>query len=130
GVSVNLWNRQCGGQDNMDVTFDDEGASDAACTDIPNGLHLQTADQIFNGGPGLSAFDGMDKAGDWTVTISDNAGADVGNFNSWRLEIDNEGTGGVGLIDCNSNGLLDECDITFGLSTDCNNNGTPDECEP
>jgi uncharacterized repeat protein (TIGR01451 family) len=33
------------------------------------------------------------------------------------------------LTDCNSNGVLDECDITSGTSLDCNQNGIPDECE-
>ncbi|MCH7700178.1 MAG: VCBS repeat-containing protein [Planctomycetes bacterium] len=31
--------------------------------------------------------------------------------------------------DCNNNGVLDECDIAEGLSADCNGNGMPDECE-
>ena len=33
------------------------------------------------------------------------------------------------VYDCNSNGVLDECDITGGVSVDCNVNGVPDECE-
>ena len=32
--------------------------------------------------------------------------------------------------DCNTNDVLDECDIADGTSTDCNENGIPDECEP
>ncbi len=32
--------------------------------------------------------------------------------------------------DCNSNGILDECDIADGFETDCNLNGIPDACEP
>ena len=31
--------------------------------------------------------------------------------------------------DCNSNGTLDECDITSGASEDCNRDGVPDECQ-
>jgi hypothetical protein len=34
------------------------------------------------------------------------------------------------LVDCNTNGLLDGCDITSGTSLDCNSNGIPDECDP
>jgi len=34
-----------------------------------------------------------------------------------------------GPPDCNSNGVLDSCDIFEGTSTDCNSNGVPDECE-
>ncbi len=32
-------------------------------------------------------------------------------------------------LDCNGNGVLDECDIAGGASADCNSNGVPDECE-
>ncbi len=32
-------------------------------------------------------------------------------------------------VDCNSNGILDECDIAGGTSLDINSNGIPDECE-
>ncbi|MCK4342036.1 MAG: hypothetical protein KAY37_09975 [Phycisphaerae bacterium] len=32
-------------------------------------------------------------------------------------------------FDCNSNGVLDECDIADGTSQDANGNGIPDECE-
>lgn len=31
--------------------------------------------------------------------------------------------------DCNGNGIPDECDISGGSSNDCNSNGVPDECE-
>ncbi len=31
--------------------------------------------------------------------------------------------------DCNSNGVLDSCDIGSGTSPDCNGNGVPDECD-
>jgi len=31
--------------------------------------------------------------------------------------------------DCNSNGILDSCEISGGTSADCNANGIPDECE-
>ena len=31
--------------------------------------------------------------------------------------------------DCNDNDYPDECDITAGISQDCNSNGIPDECE-
>ncbi|MBE7508495.1 MAG: VCBS repeat-containing protein [Planctomycetia bacterium] len=32
--------------------------------------------------------------------------------------------------DCNSNGILDACDIGSGTSLDCNGDGIPDECSP
>lgn len=33
------------------------------------------------------------------------------------------------LVDCNCNGVHDDCDISRATSDDCNLNGTPDECE-
>ncbi|MCO6437117.1 MAG: thrombospondin type 3 repeat-containing protein [Phycisphaerae bacterium] len=45
----------------------------------------------------------------------------------------------LAFIDCNQNGVADECDVDCGApdctepcggSTDCNANGVPDECEP
>lgn len=33
------------------------------------------------------------------------------------------------MIDCNNNGMPDECDIQDGISPDCNRNGIPDECD-
>jgi len=32
--------------------------------------------------------------------------------------------------DCNSNGILDACDVGSGSSLDCNSDGVPDECSP
>ena len=34
------------------------------------------------------------------------------------------------ISDCNSNGTLDLCDLAGGFSVDCNVNGLPDDCEP
>jgi len=51
---------------------------------------------------------------------------------SWEYEgIDTftfDFNGGTGL-DCNDNGIPDECDIAGGDSDDLNDNGIPDECE-
>ncbi|HNO79901.1 MAG TPA: right-handed parallel beta-helix repeat-containing protein [Phycisphaerae bacterium] len=52
------------------------------------------------------------------------------------LDTDNGSGSGSAFVmvlvppDCNSNGVLDECDIASGLETDCNLNGIPDACEP
>ena len=34
------------------------------------------------------------------------------------------------IVDCNTNGFADDCDIADGTSRDCDGNGVPDECEP
>ena len=45
----------------------------------------------------LSAFDGMDPAGDWTLTIVDNVDKDTGTLNEWSLRITRAPQ--VGLVD-------------------------------
>ena len=42
--------------------------------------------------------------------------------------VNNTGTNGT-LIDCNENGITDECEILSGAALDCNLNGIPDECD-
>ncbi len=42
-----------------------------------------------NGIDALSAFDGMDKQGTWTLTVSDNAAGDFATLNHFQLQIDN-----------------------------------------
>ncbi len=42
-----------------------------------------------NGPSALSKFDGMDKHGDWTLFVSDNAGLDTGTLLNWSLHIEN-----------------------------------------
>jgi hypothetical protein len=34
------------------------------------------------------------------------------------------------FVDCNTNGVLDDCDVYNGTSVDCSHNYVPDECEP
>lgn len=68
GTVVRLHNRTGSGTDDINTTYDDEG-------DAPDG-------------PGaLSDFDDEPAAGIWTLTISDNAGDDIGTLNGWALRI-------------------------------------------
>ncbi|TWT44283.1 Lys-gingipain precursor [Phycisphaerae bacterium RAS1] len=68
GTVVTLHNRSGGGADNLVLTYDDEGSA-------PDG-------------PGtLAAFDNQRPTGTWTLTVSDQAGADTGTLNSWTLRI-------------------------------------------
>jgi subtilisin-like proprotein convertase family protein len=77
--------------DNLDVTLDDNAAEsiEIQCTANLTG--------VFRPDPGsLSAFAGLDSAGDWTLNISDNAAADVGTWTSWTLTLSH----GNGLSTC------------------------------
>lgn len=70
------------GDDNMDVTFDDA-----------SGVNLETRCAGTNpwySGVGhptglLSAFNGQSSLGNWVLTVSDNAGQDLGTLTSWQL---------------------------------------------
>ena len=63
----------------VEATFDDEA--------------LLPVESMCNAGPAisgdvipenpLSVFDGMDPSGVWTITVSDNEGADTGTLNTW-----------------------------------------------
>jgi len=80
-TAVTLSNRRGGSGDNYSNTvFDDEalvsiisGAAPFAGSFRPEQL--------------LSAFDGLDAFGTWTLRVSDQAGADVGTLNSWGLNV-------------------------------------------
>lgn len=112
------------GQNNMNVRLDDEGTGgameDICVADVssaPNYIPLEA----------LSAFDGMDKAGDWTINVIDNASGDTGSLIRWALVIDNDS--GVVGDDCNNNGIDDVIDMAQGTESDCDSNCIPDSCQ-
>ena len=76
GTSVVLHNRTGGGTDNIYGTYPET---------------LTPADD-------LTAFGGEDMEGDWTLTISDNAGGDTGTLNAWCVRVMYQG-GTVGVED-------------------------------
>ncbi len=53
----------------------------------------------------------------------------VGNLNNGAETVVAAGTFSTLSADCNTNGILDDCDIAQGTSQDTNNSGVPDECE-
>jgi subtilisin-like proprotein convertase family protein len=75
-ITVRLWDRQCGTEENMDVIFDDEGIP-VICSTPTQGS--------FRPVQPLSAYDGQDLFGNWTLTVSDNAGLDLGTLVSWSV---------------------------------------------
>jgi len=81
-TTIALLERQCGTNLGLDVTFDDEGAT-LVCAMPTVGTYRPTG---TNTGP-LSAFDGVDSAGTWTLEICDGAGADLGTLSSWTLSL-------------------------------------------
>jgi len=77
-TSTNVWNRECGSEDNIAVTFVD-GAPAIACATPTTGTYSPSSP--------LSIFSGMQADGDWTISITDNWDAIVGTLNDWSIEV-------------------------------------------
>ena len=82
-------------ENNLNIVLNDGGAGgpiESQCV-----ANLSSPPGYIPNNP-LAAFNTLDSAGDWTLTVSDNAGADFGTFNSWALII----TSGDGPGPCDS----------------------------
>lgn len=79
-TSVILTPDICGNNNDFNVGFDDAAASATLPCPYTDGMLYIPA------GP-LSAFNGEDAAGDWTLQIEDDANQDGGNLDSWSLEV-------------------------------------------
>jgi subtilisin-like proprotein convertase family protein len=86
GTAVQIMARSCSSEDNFALNLDDEASSGSwPCPPVGGGTY-----QPSNS---LSAFDGQNSGGTWTLTIDDNANQDGGSLNGWSLEICAEGAG-------------------------------------
>ncbi len=81
GTEITLFSQICSSQDNVLTNFDDAGSpySTLPCPPTNNGTYqpLQA----------LSAFNGQNVNGTWTLTVQDLADQDGGLLNSWSLNI-------------------------------------------
>ncbi len=98
------------------TVFDDEASGLLPCIGLNQGIFLPV--------DALSAFDGMDAAGEWTLEVFDGFIGFEGSLAAWSLSVETSRPG-----DCNVNGIPDECDLADGSSDDCNGNNMPDECD-
>ena len=81
GTSVLLFSHAGGSGDNLiGTTFDD-----SALTSINSGSAPFTG--FFIPASALSAFNGENSAGAWTLTVADTVGGDSGVLNGWGIEI-------------------------------------------
>lgn len=129
GTSVTVLSRPCTSQNNVFMDFDDEAASSSYPCPPTNGLAYIPANA-------LSAFDGENMQGLWTLYVQDVYTADGGSINGWTLEIESAcpteicdngiDDDGDGLIDCDD----PECQFTklFATTTPvgCIDGGTID----
>ena len=80
GTTVTLWSAICNSEDNFAVNFDDAATPGALpCPPIGGGTYQPNQ--------ALSAFNGQNQQGTWTLTVSDLANADGGTLTSWGLNI-------------------------------------------
>ncbi|HSD13993.1 MAG TPA: zinc-dependent metalloprotease family protein [Flavobacterium sp.] len=75
---INVFNRSCTNNDNMNVLFDDQGVA-MVCASPINGTYLPSQ--------ALSVYNGTNPQGNWLVGIRDLGAADVGTVSSYTLTI-------------------------------------------
>ncbi|HRQ65620.1 MAG TPA: proprotein convertase P-domain-containing protein [Xanthomonadaceae bacterium] len=76
----------CNGND-MDLTLDDAATLSIQndCTAGPNPTQAYQIGGEYHPNAPLAGFAGLPAAGDWRLTVSDNAGLDTGSLNAWCL---------------------------------------------
>jgi subtilisin-like proprotein convertase family protein len=77
-TSVILWNMQCAGNQNMDVTFSDTG-SNVVCASPTTGTYKPSGT--------LSSFNNVSVNGFWKLRARDSQAGNAGTINSWSVEI-------------------------------------------
>ncbi len=77
-TEVVLFNRECAGEDNISVTFDDTGSTITCGTQPVVGTVKPSSP--------LSAFNGKNSNGNWTLKVVDYYNGDFGDINSWSIE--------------------------------------------
>ena len=105
------------------VTFDDESANPLDCD--PNGGGTDDdafplADYIPSNA--LSAFDGKDSQGVWTLFVEDDAGGDTGILNSWAITYDFDPIVATPLeVDLDANGMatINATDLLLSVDEAC-----------
>lgn len=77
-TAVNLFQGSCGSNDNMAVTFSDNGSA-LVCGTPVSGTYLPAQP--------LSAVNGQNPSGVWTLGFVDTAAGDTGTLNSWSVQV-------------------------------------------
>ena len=146
GTSVALWSSVGGISDHFQVTIDDEAATqiqvdvDCAGGTYCFGTFAPTAPAS------LGDFDGLNPAGDWTLTIEDIVAGGTGFLRGWSLRMTFVDTDGDQVFDCDdvcpndtgndvdNDGLcadVDNCPTVANTDqADADGNGVGNACEP
>ena len=85
GTVVTLIAASCGANNNINATFDDLGSAVTCATST--GANTLAVSGVVTPAQLLSAFNGENSAGTWTLTVIDGFDVDGGAINSWRLAL-------------------------------------------
>ncbi|MFZ4057169.1 MAG: reprolysin-like metallopeptidase [Ferruginibacter sp.] len=80
GTLVNLFSNICASENNFNLNLDDEAATTTFPCPPTGGVTIKPTSP-------LSAFDGQNSTGTWTLTINDIADQDGGSLTGWGLSI-------------------------------------------
>jgi subtilisin-like proprotein convertase family protein len=80
GTQRTLFSQLCSSQDNFNLNFDDEATLAYSSIPCP-----PTSGGFYKPFQALSAFDGQDATGTWTLIVQDLFNTDGGQLNSWGL---------------------------------------------
>jgi len=75
---ANLWDIDCNGETNLDITFKD-GNPSVVCAEPTTGDYSPSSP--------LSVFSGLNSSGDWNISISDTGAGDTGTLKYWSIEV-------------------------------------------
>ncbi|WP_340201636.1 reprolysin-like metallopeptidase [Ascidiimonas sp. W6] len=123
GTEVVLFSLDCNDSDNIQATFDDDGAN-PVCGVNP------ALNGTIKGVQLLSAFNGELARGNWSLVVEDTFDIDGGAINSFELTVC---AGGVFLPDQDGDGILDEDDNCPNIANtnqlDTDDDGDGDVCD-
>ena len=87
GLEVELLNGPCGGDDDIDVVFDDELGGEVVCSANPPSVSGVLRPSSGN----LSSFNEQSTKGNWTLSVLDGYNLDGGAIDYFALEIETDG---------------------------------------
>jgi subtilisin-like proprotein convertase family protein len=125
GTSVMIVDRIGGTGGGVGCSGDDILATldDAAALPIEGqcGSGVPSIDGTFSPNNPLAAFNGESTLGDWTITISDNAGGDTGTLNAWGITYSYANTNTDVVIELGPDGTatIDPYDIINSVDEAC-----------
>ncbi len=118
GTTVRLWDRECGRQDDILTSFDDESIQQTFdCPPVTGQFLVPTT------GP-LSAFDGSPANGSWTLRVTDEAEFDGGTLNGFSLKMCLQGaTLPVTFLSFSATGQKDHIVLDWATAEEVDNFG-------